>query len=439
MKEPKNIERLFQEKLKDLEMTPNPAVWNKIEQSMASPKKSKKGFIWWFSGTVAALFVIGFFLFNNNTNEVNPQVATKTVIENKKNVDTILTNKNTTKEHSLPNIASNTKTDTPKNKKHLSSNIHKNKTPNNNIPTPNNFKTTNNTPKAIKNNFATAEIIKPNQNTKTDSPKNNIEQPTTIASISKKQDLADVVKKEVPNTTNPKKHWSIAPVVSELFYNTLSNKSPVDSRLDHAQKNGENSISFGLKIAYQVSKKWRVQTGIHKMDLAQTTENISIASINRSSSFANSSNNISKPTIDKNSEISNVANNKMINELVQNNTSNNQLRQSFGYIEIPIEVNYQLFETNKLQFHLVGGLSSLFLTTNNLQVENPNFSYSDGEATNLNDVNFSFNLGTAVEYHFSNKWFFNLSPMLKMQTQTFNNTDNKPYLLGVSTGVNYKF
>lgn len=433
--EPKNIERLFQEKLKDLEMTPNPTVWNKIEQSMVTPKKSKKGFIWWFSGSVAALLLLGFFFFNNNYK--NPEIASQKEI--KKETDSTYTTKDNLKKDLTPVIAKNDKTKKEKNIKNINTVLPKKNTTiylatNTDKKTTNKeFKTTQNKNTPQQTALTTTDDLATNKN---NNP--NIIKQKTILDSSKKQDLAVAVKNKTSNIRSHKKSWSIAPVVSELFYNTLSNKSSVDSRLDNATKNGESSTSFGLKIAYQASKKWRIQTGVHQISLAQTTENVSVASISRNSSFANSSQALRSPTISKNDEIT-LINAASDSELIQTENSSNQLRQSFGYIEIPIEVNYQLFETNNLQFHLVGGVSSLFLTTNNLQIENPNYSYSDGEATNLNDVNFSFNLGTAIEYHFSNSWFFNLSPMLKMQTQTFNNTNNKPYLLGVSTGLNYKF
>ncbi|GGF63252.1 porin family protein [Wenyingzhuangia marina] len=436
MKESKNIERLFQEKLKDLEMTPNPAVWNKIEKSMATPKKSKKRFIWWFSGSVAALLLLGFLLFNDNTYKTN-EIASKKKIKTLKKNDSTYTNKDNLEKDLTPIITKNNKSEKEENTRNINTVVPKKKTP---VYVANiDKKTTNKKLKTTTPNKTNTQQTTPvttDDLAKNINP-NTIKQETTLDS-SKKQDLAVALKNKTSNIRSHKKSWSIAPVVSELFYNSLSNKSPVDSRLDNATKSGESSTSFGLKIAYQASKKWRIQTGIHQINLAQTTENVAVASISKNSSFANSSQALRSPTISKNDEIT-LINATSNNELRQEDNNNNQLRQSFGYIEIPVEINYQLFETNKLQFHLVGGVSSLFLTTNNLQIENPNYSYSDGEATNLNDVNFSFNLGTAVEYHFSNSWFFNLSPMLKMQTQTFNNTNNKPYLLGVSTGLNYKF
>lgn len=57
MMEDKNIDRLFQEGLKDLEVTPNDSVWNGIESKLKKKKKNRLLPIWWFSGGVAAILV----------------------------------------------------------------------------------------------------------------------------------------------------------------------------------------------------------------------------------------------------------------------------------------------------------------------------------------------------------------------------------------------
>nr|BFF39416.1 hypothetical protein BACY1_12210 [Tenacibaculum mesophilum] len=61
--EEKNIDRLFQEKLKDLEVTPNENVWNAIEEKLQKKKKQRVFPIWWFSGGVAAMLVLGFLFY----------------------------------------------------------------------------------------------------------------------------------------------------------------------------------------------------------------------------------------------------------------------------------------------------------------------------------------------------------------------------------------
>jgi type VI protein secretion system component VasF len=60
--EDKKIDLLFQEKLKNLEATPNKKVWNRIE-SQLKKKKRRVLPIWWYAGGVAATLVLGFLLF----------------------------------------------------------------------------------------------------------------------------------------------------------------------------------------------------------------------------------------------------------------------------------------------------------------------------------------------------------------------------------------
>ena len=58
----KNIDRLFQERLKNLEATPKKKVWKEIESKITKKKRKIYPF-WWFYSGIAASFIIGFSLF----------------------------------------------------------------------------------------------------------------------------------------------------------------------------------------------------------------------------------------------------------------------------------------------------------------------------------------------------------------------------------------
>ena len=68
MKEKKNIDRLFQEQLKDFESVPDPQIWLNIEAELKKDKKKRMVIPFWFryAGTAAAL-LLGFLLFHNYT------------------------------------------------------------------------------------------------------------------------------------------------------------------------------------------------------------------------------------------------------------------------------------------------------------------------------------------------------------------------------------
>ena len=64
-----------------------------------------------------------------------------------------------------------------------------------------------------------------------------------------------------------------------------------------------------------------------------------------------------------------------------------------------------------------------------------------GKATNLNNMHFSTNLGLGFSYNFIKNFQLNLEPMLKYQINAFttNSGNFKPYIVGISTGLSYKF
>lgn len=435
--EPKNIDRLFQEKLKDLEMVPNPAVWNKIETSLNQKKKKRAAFIWFRYAGIAAVALLGIFLYNNNEKD------TKSKLDFEENIITNstpifeepieITNESkpikttTTQEQIAPSSVVSTSITSKKTHSNIIIQQEIKNAPivaeNNNVKTPSKEKEA--SPQEVKSIF---EQIKEFENEKIAV----IKKPKTLVN-EKKLDIADVLEEKTEETLKSGT-WVIAPTVSQLFSNTLSNKSSIDAKLNDATKKGNNSTSFGFKIAYRASNKWQFQTGIHKLELAQTTQDIQLASTVNASSISNSA---------FDSEVSKALTSDTSfspdNGLELKNQEEANINQTYGYIEIPMEAKYELLKSKKLEFHLVGGLSTLFLTKNNLQVDSNTFSYSAGEANNLNKINFTLNFGSNLEYHVNQKWYFDIAPMIKFQTNTFDTRSNKPYFFGIYTGFNYKF
>ena len=97
MSDKKNIDRLFQEKLKDFEATPSNAIWDNISSKLYTTKKSTKGIpVWWKAVGIAAalllLFSISQLILNDNT--IEPPQETIVDIESVK----------TSSSNNLPNV-----------------------------------------------------------------------------------------------------------------------------------------------------------------------------------------------------------------------------------------------------------------------------------------------------------------------------------------------
>ena len=116
------------------------------------------------------------------------------------------------------------------------------------------------------------------------------------------------------------------------------------------------------------------------------------------------------------------------------------LDQRLGFIEIPIEMEYNLLNT-KFGMNLIGGFSTLLLDKNNVYSVVDGERTLLGEATNLNDTSFSANFGLGLNYSISETFKLNLEPTFKYQLNTFNNTsgDFRPYFIGIYSGISFKF
>jgi hypothetical protein len=59
MSDKKHIDRLFQEKLKNFEATPNDAVWDSIENTLHQKKRKRRVIpLWWQIAGVAAILTL---------------------------------------------------------------------------------------------------------------------------------------------------------------------------------------------------------------------------------------------------------------------------------------------------------------------------------------------------------------------------------------------
>ena len=84
---------------------------------------------------------------------------------------------------------------------------------------------------------------------------------------------------------------------------------------------------------------------------------------------------------------------------------------------------------------------TLFLTQNDVSLISAQRDMKIGEASNLNNIHLSSNIGLGFKYSFSKSFEANMEPMFKYQINTYRNNagDFKPYYMGVYTGISYRF
>ncbi len=497
----KNLDNLFQEKLTDLHELPNENVWKSIEASLDKKKKSRSILpIWWTLGGVAALAAILFYVaqpeatdFNSNSIITDTDQKNSVIpVELHKNQNATLKNKG----ESIPNsdalekeqksnendvlgapaeknswTATSTKGQSP-------SKANKGGTKNLIIPTKNNDKqetlasANSNDPitklgskengsgiannnNAQNQNQTTKDILVTGNNknpldanTLTDNTSNIANQePQRSETKGEKKSIYDEIntqKAEEEIVENNSKKWSLEPSVAPVYFNGFGSDSPIHPEFSSNSKSGNVNLSYGVFVSYEVSKKISLRSGIYKVDYGYDTNDVGFTSsfaATRNSSLANIdyaanatniivvSNSGGKPTSIIPGEISG-----------KTPAKNGSMIQQLGYLEIPLEVNYTLLD-KEFGIHLIGGFSSLLLTDNAVLLEANGLSTEIGQANNINDVNFSSNIGFGLNYKFTPKIKLNIEPVFKYQLNTFSNSvgDFKPFSIGIYSGFNFKF
>jgi hypothetical protein len=480
MKENKNIDRLFQEQLRDFEASPNPQVWLNIEAELKKDKKRKVIPLWLKCSGIAAAFLLGLFTLNMNktfhSKTENGVVLDAKIPKDASNKKQIDPQNSLKKSHNEIQIVSNSKGNSKSKKEITNTNfsksiakdekninpygsskvlVYQKKNPNNAevfLPKSNlsvNQSATNENDKKQSLNAEKNSVT--NSNSLANAPNQTLEKKETKEKEeSKKQvatnpaspnELEEILKAKTAKNnavvSNSKNKWQIAPNVAPLYLNANSGGSPIDEQLSDYEKKSDNSVSFGVGIRYAVSNKLVVRTGINKVVLGYNTNNVLYSAgltannlknveyiSNNAVKFVNDANYSSLSTTEK--------------EIQNTNTGN--LNQKMGYYELPMEVSYAVLD-KKFGINLIGGFSTLFLNENTISLVSTQSNIELGEAKNLSQVHFSTNVGLGFKYQILKSFQINLEPMVKYQLNTFSNnsSDFKPLFIGLYSGISYGF
>lgn len=498
----KDIDKLFQDKLGDFREIPDEKVWKSIEQSLNQRKKSRRIIpIWWKLGGAAAILVLGLMFWNpfsgpelaapaitdvekvvpdnpanskvdpnqmqngeseiksseitNTDDDINPKTETnkfqkpsfdekyqvasedgsdKTVLPSKSlsgeaadPVETLV-DKSTADEYIDPANATNRSEENvaqiEQNQKQLDDT---------------NSVIANRQEKLSETETDPRALPEQTEIAQQETEKNIIEE-------SGKKSIFDEINKEddlLAEVSGPK--WSVGPSIAPVYFNSFGDGSPIHSNFATNSKTGNVNLSYGVAVSYDVSKKLSVRSGLHKVDYGYNTNDISFSSSLVASTSSEITNidynsNSRNLVVESNSSRSNSEDFSANDIIAQSPSRNGTMVQEFGYLEVPLELNYALLD-RKLSINLVGGVSSLFLVNNSVTLESEGASTEMGEANNLNDLNFSTNVGLGINYKLNNTMKVHLEPIFKYQLNMFSDVEGnfQPYSLGVYTGMSFKF
>ena len=496
----KNLDKLFQEKLKDYKEAPDERVWQSIQNSLDQKKKSRRVIpIWWKLGGVAAVLLIGLLLINPfESPEVDGSIITDT--ENTQSSDNIeevdqenkLNEQNVIPESSVVQSEQEDTGASTSSEAESSDSADKILVPSSDAITNNEQnrqtndglneelnQTLANQPE-VDNTLIQQEAVavdnqeaKPNKDIENASealitdnadPK-DVQNPsetqineTAVAEESiEQEDLEEAGKKSIfdeiakqeeekealAEASDPK--WSVGPSIAPVYFNSFGEGSPIHSNFVSNSKSGNVNLSYGVGVAYEISDKLSVRSGLHRVDYGYNTDDITFSSSLVASTSTQITNinytNTSRNLVVESSSDPGLSDEFVANDIIAPSPSRSgRMVQEFGYLEVPMELNYSLLD-RKLNIDVIGGVSSLFLVNNTVTLESAGSSTEMGEANNLNDVNFSTNVGLGINYELTDKMKVHLEPMFKYQLNTFSDTEGnfQPYSLGIYTGMSFRF
>ena len=239
------------------------------------------------------------------------------------------------------------------------------------------------------------------------------------------------------------KTWTATSMIAPVFSNTGSGSSIAQEFVDNGKVGGVN-LSYGVAVGYEVSPRLSVRTGIHRVDMSYTTQDVvykqpfdpgiellSIGNFNPTS--------VSDAGSTRSSDIGS----SFSQEFLLDNTFSGfdgAISQQLGYLEVPLEVRYKVIDS-KLSLNVIGGMSALFLTDNNIAITDNNTKLDLGADTNFNDFNQSANFGLGMDYAFTKQLGFSIEPVFKYQLSPLRNNAAgfRPYNIGVYSGITYRF
>lgn len=246
-----------------------------------------------------------------------------------------------------------------------------------------------------------------------------------------------------------KKKFQVSTFAAPIFYNNIGSGSELANQFADNSNSTDVTVSIGLKVAYQVSNKFKIRTGVSKMSVNKNIQNIAFTP----SALVNQVENISAPGASDNISIINAPSPSGTGPAMPNNsfsTSSSsalapviynpgEIHQEFGFIEVPVELEYAIID-KRFNLNLIGGASGLFLDDNRVSLVTESSSTELGEANNINKTSFSTNVGLGLDYELNDKFSIGVEPVFKYQLNTFSNVNNvQPTNFGIYSGLKIRF
>ena len=278
--------------------------------------------------------------------------------------------------------------------------------------------------------------------------------------------LTSDVSDEEQTSMDENRNWQIAAMgAPEYSYRTVKDGVMASSAYFNNSENAKISYSGGIQVGYQLSKKLNLQSGIIYSRSGIEINNLNAAGavalaeyfnsplIQNQISIVNTGNSMGiisaeNPNLDFMSYNSTSEEFKRDNQFAVDITGSQnitqidaELVQYFDFIELPLNLRYRLYD-GKINLNVLGGLSSNVLVGNKVIIKSDDEKWESGRTENIRTFNYSGNIGFSLDYEINDQFLLLFEPRYKYYLRSINHEgflDARPYMIGVFTGIRYRF
>ncbi len=272
-------------------------------------------------------------------------------------------------------------------------------------------------------------------------PQDSLTEDILIAKDSLKTELP---KEEVAEEKKENKKDSLTPIAFKRFsmfvygepsfFSFPNRKIVTDSTTSNI--NTKSAIRFGLLFGYRVNHKLSIRTGLSFYKMKQSANNIKLNYVMGGDAV--------NPGLIPSDDFTwidykhpfGTNSGAIISNLGENYQAIINIDRELSYLQIPLEIGYNLFD-KKFGMNVFGGGSLLLLTKNEVFAYNENGKMYLGKWNAAAKTSFTGTLGLGLHYNFSPSLQLNTEPMLNYYLNTYN--DSKPYSFNIRFGLQYNF
>lgn len=227
--------------------------------------------------------------------------------------------------------------------------------------------------------------------------------------------------------------FEVSPYAGTAYLGSLNEASLISPEYNTLKIENKLATSYGAKASYKLNDRLKMRAGLGVIDLQQETYDVPLSVNTMDGQIRYNLKSHSNLGVDL-SEHRHATSTFANNELDAGKRMREGISHELQFIEVPVEVEYQLTDNKKMNMAATGGLSTLFLNKNDVYLAEQNSLFA--ESTNMKSVSFSANAGVKLDYALSDKISANVEPQVRYMINTVTANDEvQPFLLAVNAGL----